>query len=114
MVTEASRSHALDGDPGTLNRVRSITDRLIAQAVLLRPETRSWQWEVHVIQDNEVNAWCMAGGKMAIYTGLLRKIQPTDDEIAQVMGHEISHALLSHQAEKISRAKAQQMGWDSV
>jgi predicted Zn-dependent protease len=60
---------------------------------------------VRVIDDpKQVNAWCMAGGRMAIYTGLINKIDPTDDELAQVMGHEISHALLNHTAERMSRA----------
>jgi predicted Zn-dependent protease len=110
LLSVADREHALDSNPQTLLRVRGITDRVVAQAIQLRPETRSWQWEVHVLKSNEVNAWCMAGGKMAVYTGLLEKIKPSDDELAQVMAHEISHALLSHQAEKISRVQVQRAG----
>ena len=64
-----------------------------------------------MIDDPEVvNAWCMAGGKMAIYTGLLQKIKPTDDELAQVMAHEISHALANHTAERMSVAMATSLG----
>jgi len=110
LLGQAEQSNALDTNPQTVNRVRAITERLIQQAVAMRPETRGWAWDVHVINSAEVNAWCMAGGKMAVYAGLLQKIKPTDDELAQVMGHEISHALLSHQAEKLSRAKMQSMG----
>lgn len=110
LLAEADRESALDNDPETIARVSGITDRLIAQAVQLRPETRNWQWEVHVLNSKEVNAWCMAGGKMAVYTGLLKQIRPSDDELAQVMAHEISHALLSHQAEKMSRVQMQQTG----
>ena len=92
-------------------RVQTITSRLVAQAVLYRPETKSWHWSVRVIDDPKtVNAWCMAGGRMAIYTGLIDKLNATDDEIAQVMGHEISHALLSHTTERMSRAIAMQLG----
>lgn len=98
----------LDSSAGTSQRINAITARLVAQAVQLRPESRKWQWSTHVIDEAQVNAWCMAGGKMAIYTGLLQQIQPTDDEIAQVMGHEISHALLSHSREKMSQAMATQ------
>jgi predicted Zn-dependent protease len=66
---------------------------------------------VEVIDDPKtVNAWCMAGGRMAVYTGLILKIDPTDDELAQVMGHEISHALANHTAEKMSISMASQMG----
>jgi predicted Zn-dependent protease len=110
LLSAAVREHALDNNPQTSHRVRGITERLVTQAVQLRPETRSWQWEVHVLKSNEVNAWCMAGGKMAVYTGLIDKIKPSDDELAQVMAHEISHALLSHQAERISRVQMQRAG----
>lgn len=101
----------LNTDPALTARVRHITDRLIAQAVKLRPATKNWAWSVNVIDDpNTVNAWCMAGGKMAVYTGLIDKIKPTDDELAQVMGHEISHALANHTAERMSVAMATSLG----
>lgn len=110
LVSQARQQGAIDTDPQTIARVRGITDRLVPQAIKLRPETANWHWEVHVIRSKEINAWCMAGGKMAVYTGLLNQIKPTDDELAQVMAHEISHALLSHQAEKISRVQMQKAG----
>jgi predicted Zn-dependent protease len=92
-------------------RVDAITERLVAQAVALRPETADWQWSVEVIDEPEVvNAWCMAGGRMAIYTGLIEKLDPTDDELAQVMAHEISHALANHTAERMSVAIATNAG----
>ena len=86
-------------------KVREITDRLVAQAIRFRPDAAGWKWQVQVIDDPKtVNAFCMAGGKMAIYTGMWEKLHATDDEIAQVMGHEIGHALLSHTREKMSVA----------
>jgi predicted Zn-dependent protease len=98
-------------DPKILQRVDTITGRLISQAIIMRPATSSWEWSVQVIDDPKtVNAWCMAGGRMAIYTGLIQKIGPTDDELAQVMGHEISHALANHTAERMSMAMASQLG----
>lgn len=101
----------VNNDAATLKRVETITSRLVAQAIAYRPETETWDWSVRVIDEPEtVNAWCMAGGRMAIYTGLIDKLNATDDEIAQVMGHEISHALLAHTAEKMSRAIALQLG----
>lgn len=110
LLSAAHREGALETTSQTLLRVRGITDRVVAQAMQLRPETRSWQWEVHVLQSNDANAWCMAGGKMAVYTGFPEKIKPSDDEIAQVMAHEIPRALLSHQAEKISRVRMHRAG----
>jgi len=93
----------LNNDPLVTERVDKITERLIAQAIILRPNTANWDWQMEVIDDPEiVNAWAMAGGKMAVYTGLIDQIKPTDAELAQVLGHEISHALANHQAEKMS------------
>ncbi|MDJ0805385.1 MAG: M48 family metallopeptidase [Gammaproteobacteria bacterium] len=101
----------LDNDPKLAARVRLITGRLIAQAVEMRPETREWEWSMKIIDDSETaNAWAMAGGKMAIYTGLIEQVKPTDDELAQVLAHEISHALAKHTAEKMSVAMASQVG----
>lgn len=98
-------------DPAVTSRIERITNRLIAEAKKMRPASAKWAWEVKVIDDPEqVNAWCMAGGKMAVYTGLLNKLQPTDDELAQVMGHEISHALANHTAERMSVAMASSLG----
>jgi predicted Zn-dependent protease len=98
-------------DPRLLGRVERITERLVAQAVIMRPDSARWDWSVEVIDEPKtVNAWCMAGGRMAVYTGLILKVDPTDDELAQVMGHEISHALANHTAEKMSVSMASQLG----
>lgn len=98
-------------DPRLLARVEQITERLVAQAVIMRPDSARWDWSVEVIDEPKtVNAWCMAGGRMAVYTGLILKVDPTDDELAQVMGHEIAHALANHTAEKMSVSMASQIG----
>ncbi len=97
----------LDNNPQMVKRINRITDKLIVQAQKLRPDTKNWSWSVKIIDEpNTINAWCMAGGKMAIYTGLINKLNATDDEIAQVMGHEIAHALANHSAERMSIAMA--------
>jgi predicted Zn-dependent protease len=101
----------INTDKMLTKRVEKITGRIVTEAIVMRPETRDWKWSMKVIDDPEmVNAWCMAGGKMALYTGLVEKIQPTDDELAQVIGHEISHALANHTAEKMSVAMASSIG----
>lgn len=98
-------------DAALIARINAITGRLVAQAVQMYPRTADWEWSVVVIDDPEtVNAWAMAGGRMAIYTGLIEKTEASDDEIAQVMGHEIAHALANHTAEKMSVAMATQVG----
>jgi len=111
MLQPLEKTGQIDNNPAVSARVRTITGKLIAQAIKYRPETQSWEWSVKVIDDPKtVNAWCMAGGRMAIYTGLIDQLKATDDELAQVMGHEISHALAKHTAERMSRAMAMQMG----
>lgn len=111
LLKPLAQNGKVNTDAGLKRRVDNITERIVAQAVIVRPETKKWDWEIQVIDDDEtVNAWAMAGGKMAIYTGLVKKVKPTDDELAQVIGHEISHALAKHSAEKMSIATASQVG----
>ena len=102
----AKQKGNLDTDPALTQRVKRVTDRLIVQAGNMSPASRSWQWSVAVINEPTLNAWCMPGGKMAIYTGIIQTLNLSDDEIAEIMGHEISHALLGHGRERMSRAMA--------
>ncbi|MCU7946103.1 MAG: hypothetical protein KZQ72_05585 [Candidatus Thiodiazotropha sp. (ex Cardiolucina cf. quadrata)] len=75
----------LDNNPALITRVERITGRLLAQAIEMRPETRQWAWSMKILDDPKtVNAWAMAGGKMALYSGLVEQVEPTDDELAQV------------------------------
>ncbi len=109
-LSEAQKQGKLSTDAALNARVKRITDRLIVQAGNMYAPSRQWKWSVAVLDEPALNAWCMPGGKMAIYTGIIHKLKLTDDEIGQIMGHEIAHALLGHGRERMSRAIAMQGG----
>jgi predicted Zn-dependent protease len=115
MLGPLEKEGKIDMDPALKARIAKITGRLVAQAIRFRPETAQWDWQVKVIDDPKtVNAFCMAGGRMAVYTGLIQQIKPSDDELAEVMGHEIAHALSNHTAEKMSVAMASNIAVGAV
>ncbi len=109
MMGQAKQKGALDQNPAQVQRVKAIVSKLVPQVSVFRSDATKWPWEAHVISLKEVNAWCMPGGKMAIYSGLIERLNATDDEIAAVMGHEIAHALREHARERISRQMGTQM-----
>ncbi|WP_148256009.1 M48 family metallopeptidase [Pusillimonas sp. T7-7] len=110
LLSQAKAQGALDRDAAQTKRVQAISQRLIKQAGVFRPDAANWNWNVHVLSSDEVNAWCMPGGKIAVYTGLINKIKPTDDELAAVIGHEMAHALREHAREQVSQQMVTNMG----
>jgi Zn-dependent protease with chaperone function len=100
----AKRALAPESHP-QLQRLRSISSRLIADAPRWNERARQWKWEVNLIGSDSINAFCMPGGKIALFTGLLDKLRLSDDEVAMVVGHEMAHALREHARERIAKSQ---------
>lgn len=111
MLQEAASQKAL-APPGhpQLQRLRRIAQRIIAHAGAWNPRAKDWQWEVNLIGSSQINAFCMPGGKIAFYTGILEQLQLSDDEVAMIMGHEMAHALREHARERMGKSAATNIG----
>ncbi len=106
LKADSAAKGALNKDHAMLQRIRAIAARIEPQTGVFRQDAPGWEWEVNVISSNTLNAFCMPGGKIMFYSGLITQLHLTDDEIAIVMGHEISHALREHSREQVSQAIA--------
>jgi predicted Zn-dependent protease len=106
LKSDSAAKGALNTDHAMLMRIRAIAARIEPQTAVFRADAPGWHWEVNVISSNTLNAFCMPGGKIMFYSGLVTQLHLSDDEIAIVMGHEISHALREHSREQVSQAIA--------
>lgn len=113
-IKEAEGKKTLNADKAQLERVRTISNRLIAQVGVFRPDATKWAWEVNVEKNDQLNAYCMPGGKIMVLSGMMDKLKATDDELGAVIGHEIAHALREHGRERMSQAYVQQFGLQAL
>jgi Zn-dependent protease with chaperone function len=106
MMAQARQQGALapEGHPA-LQRLRHISSRLIPHSLRWNERARNWRWEVNLVGSKQINAFCMPGGKIAVYTGLLDGLQLNDDEAAMVIGHEMAHALREHARARIAKTQ---------
>ena len=94
LMRAAAQKSALNVDKLQVERLRNIARALIPHSARFNKGAERWRWEVNLVSSKTVNAFCMPGGKIAFFTGILTQLQLTDDEVAVIMGHEIGHALL--------------------
>jgi len=100
---------APEGHP-QLQRLRAISERIIPFAPPWNARAAKWRWEVILIHKKDLNAFCMPGGKIAFFDGLLSRLQLTDDEVAVILGHEMAHALREHARERMGKTAATRVG----
>ncbi|WP_239189001.1 M48 family metallopeptidase [Candidatus Nitrotoga sp. HW29] len=106
LKADAEQKGILNQDRAMLDRLLAITNRIKPHTATFRPDAPSWKWETNIISDKQLNAFCMPGGKIIFYSGLIDELKLTDDEIAVVLGHEVAHALREHSREQVSQAIA--------
>lgn len=111
ILQQARARNALVGEADAqMRRLRQIALRLIPHAAPWNERARKWQWAVALIRSDTVNAFCLPGGKIAFYTGILQQLRLSDDETAMIMGHEMAHALREHSREQIAKSVATGLG----
>jgi len=111
MMGEAQNKRALvPPSHPQVQRLRRIAQRLIPFAPPWNPRAAQWQWEVNLINSPQINAFCMPGGKIAFYTGILDKLSLSDDEAGMIMGHEMAHALREHARARVAKSSATNIG----
>jgi len=107
MLAKAAASNALAGkNHPQVKRLQAIARKIIPHALPWNPRAGHWNWEVNLIASKQINAFCMPGGKIAFYSGILEQLKLTHDEVATVMGHEVAHALREHARARIGKNTA--------
>jgi len=112
--SKAQAAGKLNANSALTSRVRNVAQRLIPATATFRSDAPNWPWEVNTLKTDELNAYCMPGGKIMVYSGLVEKLNLTDAELAAVLGHEMAHALREHSRERVSRAMTQQIALAGV
>ncbi len=114
LIQEAKSKGTIDQTSQTARRVKSVFRKLVPHTQNFRPDANNFAWEINVIKSNELNAFAMPGGKMVVYSGIVDRLQLSDDEIAAIVGHEMAHVLREHSREKVSQEVLKSSGLSVV
>jgi predicted Zn-dependent protease len=91
-------------------RLRAIAAKIIPHTQAWNARAKDWKWEVNLVTSEQINAFCMPGGKIAFFSGILDQLKLTDDEVAMIMGHEMAHALREHARERMGKGMVTNLG----
>lgn len=115
IIHDAASNHTLLPDTSPLvRRARDITNREIPFALKWNDRAKNWKWEVNVVHSNEIRMYCLPGGKIVIYSGLIEKLRLSDNELGMMIGHEIAHALREHARDRLGRLQAEQLNAGTI
>jgi Zn-dependent protease with chaperone function len=115
IIQEASASGRLLGnDSPLIKRTRAIVDKEIPFALKWNDRSKNWKWEINIVRSNDIRMYCLPGGKLVIYSGLIDKLRLNDNEIGMMFGHEIAHALREHARDRLGRQQAAQVSAGSI
>lgn len=111
MIQEAAKKKALaPAEHPQVVRLRTIAERIIPHTPRWNDRAKKWRWEVNLIGSKDLNAFCMPGGKIVFFHGILERLQLSDDEVAMILGHEAAHALREHARERLGKTAATRIG----
>lgn len=114
IIAKAKKDGKLNKNAAQSKRVKDIANKLIAKAPHFKQDAKDWDWQVNVIDSDEINAWCMPNGRIVVYTGIINALNLSDGELAAILGHEISHALREHSREQASREMIKNAGLNAL
>jgi len=115
ILREARRTKHLLGDDNPLaKRAREISNREIPFALKWNDRSKNWKWDVNVVRSDEIRMYCLPGGKIVIYSGLIDRLRLNDQELGMMIGHEIAHALREHARDRLGRQQAAQLSTGTI
>ncbi|MDY7576157.1 M48 family metalloprotease [Actimicrobium sp. CCI2.3] len=105
LLQELTDAHQIDDDDAMTERAQRVAATILRAAAILEPKVKNWQWELHTSSTPDIDAYCMAGGKMIVGSQFVRRLDLNDGELAALIGHEVAHALAQHHRETLSEAR---------